>query len=100
MYKRQIGIHVSEDGSKAEIGFSLNRTWQGKGLAHEAASAAISWVFEQTKVQKVVGITDARNAASIRLLQRLGMQQTQTMNTIFQGEPCIEHVFELLRETS
>ena len=99
MYKRQgdIGIHIAEDGTKAEIGFSLNRDFQSKGLAHEAVSAAIKWVFAATTAQKVVGITDARNAPSIKLLQRLGMLQTDTLNTIFQGEPCIEYVFECSR---
>lgn len=93
-----IGIHVSEDGTEAEVGFSLNRSRQGQGLAKEAVEAAIAMLFDATGVQKIVGITDARNEPSIRLLQRLGMQQTATLDTTFQGEPCIEYVFELPRQ--
>jgi len=65
-----IGIHVSENQEQSEIGFSLNQNWQGKGLASEAVQLAMNFIFENSPVQRIVGITDARNEASIRLLER------------------------------
>lgn len=92
-----IGICLSKDGTEAEIGFSLNRQHQGKGLACDAVRAAIQMVFDETPADRVIGITDARNLPSIRLLERLGFRKVDTLQSIFQGEACTEHVFALTR---
>ena len=39
-----------------------------------------------------LGITDARNLASLRLLERLGFAPRETRSTVFKGEPCVEVV--------
>ncbi len=92
-----IGIHVSESQDQAEIGFSLNRNYQGKGLASEAVVLAMNFIFENSPVQKIIGITDARNDASIRLLERLKMEKLESLETEFRGEPCIEHTYVITR---
>ena len=94
-----IGLCVSSTGESAEIGFTLRASSQGHGLAGEAVRAAIQFVFEATAVARIVGITDARNLASIRLLERVGMHRTSTGPAEFRGEACIEHVHELRRPT-
>ena len=40
------------------------------------------------------GITDARNAASLRLLSRPGFLQTFSKNVVFRGEACTEVTLE------
>lgn len=85
-----LGIHVSADGREAEFGFSLARAAQGRGLASAAVRAAIAQVFEQTAVRHIHAQTDARNAACIRLLERLGATRIATVATEFRGEPCTE----------
>ena len=92
-----IGIRVSVEAKEAEIGFTLVAQVQRRGLATEAVTEAIALIFEQTKVGRVVAITDARNLPSIRLLERLGMHRIASENAVFQGEPCIEYVYELAR---
>lgn len=92
-----IGLCVSSTGDTAEIGFTLRASSQGCGLASEAVRAAIQRVFEATAVARIVGITDARNLASIRLLERVGMRRASTGPAAFRGEACIEHVHELRR---
>ncbi len=92
-----IGLCVSSTGDRAEIGFTLRAASQGRGLASEAVMAAIRLVFEATVVARIVGITDARNLASIRLLERVGMRRASTAPTEFRGEACIEHAHELSR---
>jgi len=52
----------------------------------------------KSAVQKIVGITDARNQASIRLLERVGMHKTKSEEAIFRGAPCIEHYFEITKD--
>jgi RimJ/RimL family protein N-acetyltransferase len=59
--------------------------------------AAIGLVFDHTAAVRVIGITDARNHASIRLLQRIGMQRVETRDAVFRGEPCTEHVYAVSR---
>ena len=92
-----IGIHISENQEQAEIGFSLNQNYQGKGLAYEAVQLAMNFIFENSPVQQIIGITDSRNDASIRLLERLKMEKLESLETEFRGEPCIEHTYAITR---
>ena len=86
-----IGIHLHSDGSAAQIGFTLAREAQGRGLGTEAVAAAVALVFAHTSAARVVGITDARNAASVRLLERAGLRRFATLDAVFHGEACLEH---------
>jgi len=92
-----IGIGLDADGRAAEIGFTLARGWQHRGLATAAVRAAIELLFAHTGAEAVRGITDERNGASARLMERLGMRCVETRDTLFRGEPCTEQVFELRR---
>ncbi len=72
-------------------------------MSDEEAAAvceAISLVFAATDVDRILGVTDARNHASIRLLERVGMHKTETTSAVFRGEQCIEHVYAVLRNAS
>lgn len=79
-----------------EIGFSLARPSQGQGLAFEALHLLIHQALPSCPV---VAITDARNVACLRLLERLGLRQVATEQAIFRGEPCLEHKYQLERAT-
>ncbi len=92
-----IGVCVAQDEEHAEIGLTLDPGSQGQGLATEAICAAAELLFASTKIERIVGITDARNTPSIRLLERLGMRRVQTVAAIFRDQPCEEHWYELLR---
>jgi aminoglycoside 6'-N-acetyltransferase len=82
----------------AEIGFTLAPGAQGRGLGSEAVREALAMLFERTDIARVVAVTDARNVASVRLLQRVGMEPVETVHAVFRGEPCIELVHELRRD--
>lgn len=92
-----IGICVAADQGEAEIGFSLARHAQNKGIATEAVREAIQFVFEDSEVKQVVGMTDARNVPSIRLLERVSMEKCREFESIFRGEPCTEILFTISR---
>jgi RimJ/RimL family protein N-acetyltransferase len=92
-----IGLCLSPDGRQAEIGFTLQHDSQGRGIATAAVREATRLVFRQTQAEQVLGITDARNLPSIRLLERLGMRKTETRSASFRGEPCVEHVYVMSR---
>ena len=92
-----IGLFLSEDGRHAEIGFTLARHAQGRGVATTAVREAIKLIFDCTSVDRVLGITDVRNSASVRLLERVGMERVEARNTVFRGEPCDEYVYAVAR---
>ncbi|MDP1912675.1 GNAT family N-acetyltransferase [Brevundimonas sp.] len=59
-----------------EVGYILHPDCWGQGLAAEAVGAAIDHVFQTPDVDTMTADVDPENAASIRLLERLGFMPT------------------------
>ena len=93
-----IGVHLSADGRTGEVGFTLAPAAQGRGLATAAVRESLQLLLAATEVECVLGITDARNHPSIRLLERLGFACRETRNVLFRGEACSELVYVLPRD--
>lgn len=55
-----------------EIGYILHPDYWGRGLATEALTAVIAHIFAHHPVEALTADIDPRNAASIKLLERLG----------------------------
>lgn len=60
-------------GCRAEIGWVFDPRHAGKGYATEAVRALIDLVFGQPDLHRIVARMDARNTASARLCERVGM---------------------------
>ncbi len=58
-----------------EIGWWLARREWGKGLATEAARAALRDAFERAGVRRVISVARVENAASIRVMEKLGLRR-------------------------
>lgn len=68
----RVGLAV--DFSPAvEVGWRLARPFWGKGIATEAAAAAMSFGFEELGFDEIVAYTAAVNMRSRRVMARLGM---------------------------
>ena len=93
-----IGLYLSEDGVSGEVGFTLQPAYQGRGVATRAVGAALQLLFSLTRVTRVLGVTDERNAPSIRLLGRLGFGLVERRHVVFRDEPCTEWVHVLSRD--
>jgi ribosomal-protein-alanine N-acetyltransferase len=66
-----------------ELLYGIARSEWGKGLASEAARAALDWVFANTKAESVAALIFAKvNPASLRIAEKLGMT--------YQGEESVE----------
>lgn len=63
----------SAEHKTAELGFIFGPRHQGKGYATEASRPIVDWAFAQG-FHRVIGRTEARNAASARVLEKLGMR--------------------------
>lgn len=59
-----------------EVGFLLHPDYWGKGFALEAMTAVIAHLFAAHDVTELVAEADPRNAASLKLLGRLGFVET------------------------
>ena len=62
-----------------DIGFALLPQFTKKGFAYEAAKATMNYAKEVLKIDRVVAICNTDNLASIRLLEKLGLQNEKTI---------------------
>ena len=60
-----------------EIGWRLARAHWGRGLASEAASAALRFGFEQIGLAEIVSVAPKINLRSRAVMERLGMQHIE-----------------------
>jgi len=65
----------ADDPRQAEIGFTLRPQFQGRGYATEGARALLGYLFGARGKHRVTAGCDPRNAASARVLERLGMRR-------------------------
>jgi ribosomal-protein-alanine N-acetyltransferase len=56
-----------------EIFYGLSKDQWGKGIATEAATTVLGYGFETLKLDQIVAVTDPRNAASVKVIAKLGM---------------------------
>lgn len=64
--------NFNEHGSKAEIGYELLPSFQGKGYMQEALAAVIDLAFNELNLTSVEGWTHPDNVSSYKLLEKLG----------------------------
>jgi RimJ/RimL family protein N-acetyltransferase len=65
----------AEDHRQGEIGFTLSKMQQGKGLAFEAVSTLLDYAFTTLNLHRIIAQVDCRNTRSIALLERLAMRR-------------------------
>ncbi|MCS6567989.1 GNAT family N-acetyltransferase [Curtobacterium flaccumfaciens pv. flaccumfaciens] len=70
-----LALHRLEDQPDTfEVGVTLPRSSQGRGIASEALTALLDFVFDRADAHRVVAFCDSRNGAVARLLTRLGFR--------------------------
>lgn len=65
---------ASAEHRGGEIGWVLHPGYAGHGYATEAAHAMLHLAFDRLSLHRVTARVDARNSASLRLADRLGMR--------------------------
>ena len=70
------GLTLQDVGGRTEVevGYHIDRALWGQGLATEAAAACRDHAFEVVGVERLVAIVDARNVASRRVAEKIGMR--------------------------
>lgn len=84
-----------------EIGYIFHPDSWGRGLGFECLSALIDRVFLRSSFNSLLADVDPRNAASLRLLAKLGFIETRRAQaTILVGEQWCDSIYlELGRES-
>jgi RimJ/RimL family protein N-acetyltransferase len=92
--------YVSATHRQAEVGYIFHPAAQGQGLATEAARAIVDLAFRELRVHRVFGQIDARNTASARVLERLGMRREAHLveNEWVKGEWTDEVIYAVLAD--
>lgn len=71
-----VGLRMnSAESHEADIGYELDPDFWGQGYATEAASAILKFGFETLNLHRIWAGCVADNAASARILERIGMTQ-------------------------
>jgi RimJ/RimL family protein N-acetyltransferase len=91
-------IWRSISARQAEIGYVLNPEFQGQGFATEAARALLGVGFDGFGLHRIHARCDARNAASWRVMERLGMRREALFreHTLVRGVWDDEFIYAIL----
>jgi RimJ/RimL family protein N-acetyltransferase len=89
---------LSRVNRQGEIGYVFHPDHGGRGYATEAALVMLRLGFEDLGLHRIVGRIDARNTASGRVLERLGMRREAHFvhNEFLKGEWTDEVVYAML----
>jgi RimJ/RimL family protein N-acetyltransferase len=93
-----VGLSPLSDG--VEVGFGIATLEQGKGYATEAVSRACAWGFERFSLLAILGVTDAENVASQRVLRRCGFRKKEEKMMRCQGVERSVIIFELTEKNA
>ncbi|MFD4263505.1 GNAT family N-acetyltransferase [Streptomyces sp. NPDC058534] len=87
------------DFRSASLGYCLDEAMWGHGYATEAAHAVLRWAFDTLDLNRVQAEADTRNAASARVLEKVGFVREGTLREecVVNGEVSDTWVYGLLR---
>lgn len=67
-------LNFDEAARRIELGYTIHPDYQGRGLVTEGARAALDFAFDILQVNRVVACCMGPNAASERVIQKLGLR--------------------------
>lgn len=77
-------IYFSNKGfGSYEIGYTFNKSFQGKGYAYESVFGMMKYAFSSLDVRRIFATIDARNSKSLNLVERLGMRKEAFHKELF-----------------
>jgi RimJ/RimL family protein N-acetyltransferase len=68
-----IGLRIHPEDQRAELGYWIGKAYWGQGYCTEAARALIAFGFERLGLNRIYAHHFARNPASGRVMQKIGM---------------------------
>jgi RimJ/RimL family protein N-acetyltransferase len=91
---------TAEQPQTAELGVTLAPDHQNHGIASEAVTATLDWLFGEQDMHRVYAHTDDRNKAAQRLLEKLGFRLEARLIEAdwFEGEWTTPRIYALLKK--
>ena len=84
------GLVKREGMADVDVGFSMAARYWSRGYAYEAASALMEWGRKMHGLSRITGLVHPGNSASIRLLEKLGLQFERTIQMPgYDGDTCL-----------
>ena len=75
-----VGIYHPGDWPEREIGWTVFKEAEGKGIAHEAALAARAYAYQHLGWDRIVSCVAPTNTRSAKLAQRMGCVKESTFH--------------------
>lgn len=93
-----LAVWASAAHRQGEVGYVIHPDHQGNGYATEAVEPLLRILFEDLGLHRVAGRLEARNGASARVLEKLGMRPEAHLveNEWVKGEWQSESVYAIL----
>lgn len=97
-----IGLQVSLEDDRAELGYWIGRPFWNQGFCTEAARALLAFGFQQLGLNRIHACHFARNPASGRVLAKLGMTREGRLRQHVKKWDAFEdiEIYGLLKEST
>lgn len=83
------GLKWLPELNEVDIGYGLLPRYWGRGLATEAARAALEYGFRSLGLSRIIGLVDAPHRASIRVLEKCGLVYEQVVE--YRGQEVLQY---------
>jgi len=90
--------HPQRPWPGVDLGWAIHRSRWGRGLATEAAHAALDWIWRHTQVGTVISLIAPDDARSIRVATKIGERFERADVDPIHGEPA--HVYAIDRPST
>ena len=87
--------HPQRQWPGVDLGWVFHRSRWGHGLATEAATAALGWIWTYTEIDQVVSLIAPHDLRSIRVATKIGERFERAGVDPVHGEPV--HVYTIVR---
>ena len=89
------GLKYLDDLEEVDLGYRFLPEYWGRGLATEASRACLRYGFGALELERIIGLTDPANTASMRVLEKVGMVRGEPF--LYDGEPAEYFALERAR---
>src|SRR5262245_7262641 len=84
------GLKYLPDLQEVDLGYRLLPAYWGQGLATEACRAVLNYGRTRLGIERIIGLVDPENVASVRVLEKLGL--TPAGQVEYQGKCFAKYV--------
>jgi RimJ/RimL family protein N-acetyltransferase len=89
------GLVKREQFVDPDLGFAFLREHWSQGYAVEASRAVLDAAARELGMTRIVAMADAENAASVRLLGKLGFRYTRMVTMAGDVDPVCQYCLEI-----